>query len=140
MRVLRLATFLPAKVLTFFPINYANTSLYFILLPVIRYNRCRGRSNPVILSGTIFKLLIAVILTYEIVMRKLAMKIGMIPQNRNGLHLCPILLDTQSVYLPYSYSHTLHMYKLDNFVYCLISPDIFISIWVLRRSFIITGQ
>ena len=28
------------------PINYTQTSLYFILLPVIRYNRCRGRSNP----------------------------------------------------------------------------------------------
>ena len=28
-----------------FPINYAQTSLYFILLPVIMYNRCRGSSN-----------------------------------------------------------------------------------------------
>ena len=29
-----------------FPIHSHKTSLHFILLPVNRYNRCRGRSNP----------------------------------------------------------------------------------------------
>ena len=70
------ATFLPTIV---FPMNYTHPSLYFILLPVIRYNWCRGKSYPCILSGTILKLLFAIILTFEIVLPKSAFKkIGMI--------------------------------------------------------------
>ena len=48
---------LSAKV-TLFPINYAQTSLYFILLLVIRYNRCRGMSNPCYFVWYHFKIII----------------------------------------------------------------------------------
>ena len=37
--------------------------------------------TPVILSGIILKLKFAVILTFEMVMRKSALKMGIIPQN-----------------------------------------------------------
>ena len=40
----RTFNFLPAEVIFSNKIHLA--SLYFILLTVIRYNRCRGRSNP----------------------------------------------------------------------------------------------
>ena len=39
----------------------------------------------------------------------------------------PYILDTQSEYRPYSYSHT--QYKLDNIVYCLNLPDLFLSVF-----------
>ena len=39
----------------------------------------------------------------------------------------PYILDTQSEYQPYSYSHT--RYKLDNIVYCLKSPYHFLSVF-----------
>ena len=43
---------------TLFPINYAQSSLYFILLLMIRYNRCRGMSNPCYFVWYRFKIII----------------------------------------------------------------------------------
>ena len=76
--------FLPAKV-TFFPKNYSQTSLYFILLPMIRQICVAVGLTPFILSGTILKLLFAGISTSKIVMRKSTLKISMIPQKSEWL-------------------------------------------------------
>ena len=65
--------------------NYAQTSLYFILLPVIGITGVEVRVAPVILSGTILKSSIALILTFKIVMGKSTLKIGTIPQKSEWL-------------------------------------------------------
>ena len=53
--------------------------------------------TAIILSGTILKWLFAIILTFEILMQKLAMKTGMILQKLEwlaSLQLAPILMGT----------------------------------------------
>ena len=78
-----------------FPINNVQTSLNLMLLPVMGYNYLSNSNflhigvqvevTSFILSATILKSLFAGILTSKIVMRKLALKTGMIPQKSEWL-------------------------------------------------------
>ena len=84
----RTRTLLPAKS-NVFSNKLCATRLYFILLLVIRYNRCRGRSNPHYFVWYHFKIIICN--NFDI--RNRNAEIGLenrydSAKKRNGLHLC----------------------------------------------------
>ena len=91
-RVLRLATFLPAIVM-FFPINYTQTSLYFILLLVIRYNWCRGSSNLRYFSWYHFTIVICHNFDVQNHNAEISLEKGMIPRKSEWLASLVFLQD-----------------------------------------------